>query len=87
VIACYQTMADHQTGVSIRMALHPTPMTQHERSPLRIPLCRLPLVIARHQSVTTCAFPTGVAWIDAAGEDTLVPGFVFSVAEDAPLHP
>jgi hypothetical protein len=80
-------LANHQAGISIRMALHPTPATQNERSPLCIPLCRLPLVIARHWLVTTCAFPAGVARIDPAGADAPVPCLIFGVREDAPLHP
>jgi hypothetical protein len=69
------------------MALHPTLLTQNQRSTLRIPLCRLPLLIACHQAVTTSTFPTGVAWIDPAGDDALVPCLLFGVLEDAPLHP
>jgi len=37
--------------------------------------------------VTTSTFPTGVAWIDSAGDDALVPCLIFGVLEDAPLHP
>ena len=85
--ACHQTLADHQTGISIGMALHTTPLTQNQRSPLRISLCRLSFLIACHQAVTTSAFPTGVAWIDPAGDDALVPCLILGVREDAPLHP
>ncbi len=85
--ACHQTLADNQTGISIGMALHPTLMTQNQRSTLSIPLCWLPLLITRHQAVTTSTFPTGVAWIDPAGDDALVPCLIFGVLEDAPLHP
>ncbi len=87
MIACHQTLADHQTGISIRMALHTAPMAQNQRSTLSIPLCRLPLLIACHQTATTSTFPTGVAWIDPAGDDALVPCLIFGVLEDAPLHP
>src|SRR5258708_13023102 len=69
------------------MALHTTLMTQNQRSTLSIPLCRLPLLIACHQAVTTSTFPTGVVWIDPAGDDALVPCLIFGVLEDAPLHP
>jgi hypothetical protein len=44
-------------------------------------------VITCHQRVATSAFPTGVAWIDPAGDDALVPCLIFGVREDAPLHP
>src|SRR5258708_12435862 len=69
------------------MALDATLMTQNQRSTLSIPLCRLPLLIACHQAVTTSTFPAGVAWIDPAGDDALVPCLIFGVLEDAPLHP
>jgi hypothetical protein len=62
-------------------------MTQNQRSTLSIPLCWLPLSIACYQAVTTSTFPTGVAWIDPAGDDALVPCLIFGVLEDAPLHP
>ncbi len=85
--ACQQTLADNQTGISISMAPHTTLMTQNQRSTLSIPLCRLPLLIACHQAVTTSTFLTGVAWIDPAGDDALVPCLIFGVLEDAPFHP
>ena len=85
--ACNQTLADNQTGISIGMTLHTTLMTQNQRSTLSIPLCRLPLLIACHQAVTTSTFSTGVAWIDPAADDALVPCLIFGVVEDAPLHP
>src|SRR5258708_28684030 len=69
------------------MALDATMMAQNQRSTLSIPLCRLPLLIACHQAVTTSTFPTGVAWIDPAGDDALVTCLIFGVLEDAPLHP
>jgi hypothetical protein len=37
--------------------------------------------------VTTSTFPTGIAWIDPAGDDALAPCLIFGVLEDAPLHP
>src|SRR5258708_1906859 len=69
------------------MALDATMMAQNQRSTLSIPLCRLPLLIACHQAVTTSTFPPSVAWIDPAGDDPLVPCLIFGVLEDAPLHP
>ena len=37
--------------------------------------------------MATRAFSTGIAWIDTAGDDALVPRLVLRVLEDASLHP
>ena len=82
-----EPLSDNQTGITIRMALHPTPLTENQRSTLRIPLCRLPLLIACHQRVTTSTLSTGVARVDPTGDDLLVPCLIFGINEDASLHP
>jgi len=82
-----EALSDHQTGIAIGMALHPTPLTANQRSTLRIALCRLPLSIACHQRVTTSTLSTGVARVDPTGDDVLVPCLIFGIGEDASLHP
>src|SRR5436190_54553 len=37
--------------------------------------------------MATSTFPTAMAWIDPAGKNAFMVGFVFGVLEDASLHP
>jgi hypothetical protein len=82
-----EPLSEKQTGITMRMALHPTPLTENQRSTLRKPLCRLPLMRACHQRVTTSTLSTGVARVDPTGDDLLVPCLRFGRGEDASLHP
>jgi len=87
LIACNETLADHKTGISISIALHPTLRTEHQWGTRGIPLCWLSRIIASNEIMATSTLPTGVSWIDPTGENAFVVGFVFRVLEDASLHP
>ena len=82
-----ETLSDQQTGIAIGMALHPTPLTENQRSTLRIALCRLPLLRACHQAVTTSTLSTGGARVDPTGDDVRVACLLVGIGEDGSLHP
>jgi hypothetical protein len=82
-----QTLPDDQTGIAIRIAAHGACFTEHERRSRGIACYRLSLGVADHQTLATSAFSGRIPGIDPAGDDPLVPRFVFGVGEDASLHP
>src|SRR5438876_6256367 len=85
--ASNQTLPDDETGIAIRIAAHGACFTEHERRSRGIACYRLSRSVADHQALATSACSGRIPGVDPAGDDRVVPGFVFSVVEDASLHP
>ena len=85
--ASNQTLPDDETGIAIRIAAHGACFTEHERRSRGIACYRLSLGVADHQTLATSAFSGRIPGVDPAGDDPLVPRFVFGVGEDPSLHP
>src|SRR6266550_1232328 len=85
--ASNQTVPDDETGIAVRIAAHGACFTEHERRSRGIACYRLSLGVADHQTLATSAFSGRIPGVDPAGDDPLVPRFVFGVVEDASLQP
>jgi hypothetical protein len=85
--ALKQALSDTDTSIAIGMIAHLAGLTHHQRSTRGIALLRLAGMVAHDQAMAAMALSTGVARIDAGGDDLLLPGLILAVPEDAALHP
>ena len=79
-----QAFPNDDAGISIGVAVHLTLWAIDKGSTRGISFCRFLSSITGNQSTTTGTRTTGIPGGDAAGEDVLVPRFVFAVLEDFP---
>jgi hypothetical protein len=88
LVASQKPLTDFDATVTVCMTAHLARRADDQRRSYLITFLRLSLLVTNNQRVTSSAFPAGILWIDPAGDDSsLVPRFVFAVAENAPLHP
>jgi len=87
LIAHNETLTDHQAGIPISIASHPTRLTEHERRTRGISFGGLACRVSSDKRMTTRTFSTRIARAYSAGDDSFIPRFVLCVLEDASLHP
>lgn len=87
LVACDQTLTDHETGIAVGVPLHSARWTQNQRRTRGIPFCWLSCLIANDQGMAARTLATRISWIDAARDDPFIPCLVLGILEDASLHP
>ena len=85
--ALKQALSDTHTGIPIGMIAHLARLAHHQRSTRGIALLRLAGIVAHDQAMAAVTLSTGVARIDAGGDDLMLPCLILAIAENAALHP
>jgi hypothetical protein len=88
LIASNEPLPDLEASIAVGMSPHLAGWTDNEGCAHLVAFLWLPLCIAHHLPTTPGTFPTGLLWVDPAGDDAaFMVGLVFGVSVDAPLHP
>ena len=82
-----EPLTDDETRIAIRVSSHGTRRTENERCAWGVAFDRVPLGIANDRGTAAMTLSGGVARVDPARDDLLIPRLIFCVLEDAPLHP
>src|SRR5579859_3743772 len=82
-----QALSDLETGIAVGVTAHLALWAQDQGRTRGITFFKLPLCVADKQPMTAVTLSTGIARVDTAGNDLLLPRLIPGILENTALHP